>query len=79
MSERSDIEALLAVRKLKDSERRSLKRCKPCPCGGASRGRGLMWGAAFILCPDCGRESDYDDPLGNAVRTWNKAITPKRA
>lgn len=40
--------------------------CKQC-------GKLPVWGAFYLVCLGCGQESEYNEPNGNAVRTWNKA------
>jgi len=50
------------------SEKASIKRCVPCSeCNVKPE-----WGAAFLFCPKCEKESVYNDPDGRAVRDWNK-------
>ena len=52
-------------------EEYTLNKCHLC-CGVRPQ-----WGAFFIVCPKCRRQSDYDQPSGNAVRTWNKQFKEK--
>ena len=50
----------------------ALRRCLPCPCGGRAE-----WGAAFLVCSQCGWETGYDDDHGGAVREWNRRANGK--
>ena len=50
--------------------KKHVKVCKKC-------GVKPEWGAAYLICPKCAGESDYNVPNGNAVRTWNKANAEK--
>lgn len=59
-----------------DAERRdrldkqARQRALPCPCGAGKP----SWGAAFLFCEICSRESLLNIPSGHAVRTWNKDV-----
>ncbi len=55
-------------------EEKSLKLCAPCKrCKIAPE-----WDRFFIYCPKCGRQSEYNEPCGNSVRSWNKQNKPKK-
>lgn len=56
---------------MKPKEKKKIKgigNVYPCPiCGKYPE-----WGAFFLICPNMCIESDYNEPKGRAVRTWNK-------
>jgi len=49
-------------------DKASIRRCVPCRTCKCKP----VWGAYFLLCPECGQETGYDDPVGNSVREWNR-------
>ena len=52
---------------LSKQDEKSLDRCVPC----SKCNMQPVWGAAFLVCPKCGKESDmnYDERHGSAVRS----------
>jgi len=56
---------------LTKSDIQALSRCIPCSECGVKP----VWGAAFLVCPKCGKESlanHHSIQKGYAVRSWNK-------
>ncbi|MFA5186598.1 MAG: hypothetical protein WC551_09000 [Patescibacteria group bacterium] len=45
-----------------------IRRCLPCQTCEVKP----VWGAAFLVCPVCGWESEYNFTPGAAVRSWNR-------
>jgi hypothetical protein len=66
-----DMIAMLGNDMLTKSDIQALNRCIPCSECGIKP----VWGAAFLVCPKCGKESlanHHSIQKGYAVRSWNK-------